>query len=80
MVYELCSAGTLGGMAELNSGFCLFYTNLYKPLKVQQLRDFFFFQLKNLDKQLERLFWAVWVVGFYFPTLENTTMPELAVG
>ena len=42
MFYEICSAGTLGDMAEVNSGFCLFYVNLCKPLRILQLKVFIY--------------------------------------
>ena len=42
MVYEICSAGTLRGMADVNTGFCLFYVNLCKPLRILQLRVFIY--------------------------------------
>ena len=80
MFYEICSAGTLGGMAEVNSGFCLFYVNLCKPLRILQLKVFIYFQPKNLDKQLGLHLLAIQVVEFYFPMLEDSTMPKLAVG
>lgn len=49
-----------------------FYANLCKQIRVQQL--------KNLISSLDIIFWVVSVAEFYFSSLEDTTMPELAIG